>query len=104
MRLFFALCPPASGARALAQWAADVQRGAGGRATREETIHLTLAFLGEADPDRALAAARGTRGRRFGLPVETARYWRPFTSYMAGMPSEAAGRVKVQSVFPVSSS
>jgi 2'-5' RNA ligase len=37
-------------------------------------IHLTLAFLGEADSIRAPAAARRVRGRRHALPIDTARY------------------------------
>ena len=76
MRLFFALWPSRKGAHALAEWAREVQRTTGGRATREETIHLTLAFLGEADPEQAIAAAREVRGEPFGLEVDTARYWR----------------------------
>lgn len=75
MRLFFALWPPAQTARALAAWAREVQQGAGGRATAEEAIHLTLAFLGEADADRATAAARRVRGEIFELPIDTCRYW-----------------------------
>jgi 2'-5' RNA ligase len=43
--------------------------------TLAETIHLTLAFLGEADPERAGAAASGVRGARHELPIEQARYW-----------------------------
>ncbi|MDH4323198.1 MAG: RNA 2',3'-cyclic phosphodiesterase, partial [Betaproteobacteria bacterium] len=57
MRLFFACWPPAGTARALADWARSAQRECGGRATRLEHIHLTLSFLGDADPD--LARARG---------------------------------------------
>jgi len=76
LRLFFALWPPAPAARALAEWAAEVQRQSGGRATKEETIHLTLAFLGEADSDEAIAAAKGVSGNAFDLPVDAAKYWR----------------------------
>lgn len=43
--------------------------------TRADTIHLTLAFLGEADPERAAAAASGVRAPRHELPIEQARYW-----------------------------
>jgi 2'-5' RNA ligase len=75
MRLFFALWPPPESAQALAAWAREVQQHAGGRATAEETIHLTLAFLGEADPAKAIAAAQRVRGTRFDLPVDTAQYW-----------------------------
>jgi 2'-5' RNA ligase len=76
MRLFFALWPPAEAARALAQWAGEVQKVAGGRATAEETIHLTLAFLGEADPAKAVEAAQGVAGEPFDLNIEVAKYWK----------------------------
>ena len=76
MRLFFALWPPPDTAKALAAWAHEVQQQAGGRATAEETIHLTLAFLGEADPAKAIAAARRVRGTRFDLPLDTSQYWK----------------------------
>src|SRR6185503_16489495 len=37
---------------------------------------LTLAFLGEADPARATAAARRITAQPHNLPMEEARYWR----------------------------
>jgi RNA 2',3'-cyclic 3'-phosphodiesterase len=76
LRLFFALWPPAETARALGEWANEVRGRTGGRATAPDTIHLTLAFLGEAEPSRAVAAARQVHGKSFSLPVDTARYWR----------------------------
>jgi 2'-5' RNA ligase len=76
MRLFFALWPPPETARALAAWAREVQQQTGGRATAEETIHLTLAFLGDTDPAKAIAAAQRLRGARFDLPVDTSQYWK----------------------------
>jgi 2'-5' RNA ligase len=76
MRLFFALWPPAGSAKELAAWAGEVQQRSGGRATAEETIHLTLAFLGEADPAKATAAARRVRCARFDLPLDTSQYWK----------------------------
>ena len=76
MRLFFALWPPRETAQALAAWSATVQRETGGRITATENIHLTLAFLGEADPGRAAAAARSVTGRKHALPIEKARYVR----------------------------
>jgi 2'-5' RNA ligase len=75
MRLFFASWPPPAVAKALAQWAREAQRGCGGRMTREDTIHLTLAFLGEADPQGALATGRAARMRATSLPIDVARYW-----------------------------
>ena len=76
MRLFFALWPPRETAQALAGWAAEVQQRTGGKVTGTQNIHLTLAFLGEADPDKATAAARAVKARRHELPIETAKYVR----------------------------
>lgn len=76
MRLFFALWPPRATAQALAAWAAEVQTGSGGKVTVTENIHLTLAFLGDADPAAAIAAARRVKARRHHLPIETAKYLR----------------------------
>jgi type IV pilus assembly protein PilA len=69
-RLFFALWPPAETARSLYAWAGRV---AGGRRTAEANIHLTLAFLGEADEAKAAGAARRVKGEAHDLPIEQAR-------------------------------
>lgn len=74
MRLFFALWPPAEAARQLAHWAREVGKQAGGRAAREEAIHLTLEFLGEADPIQATQAARRVRGSRCEFPLQLPEY------------------------------
>ena len=76
MRLFFALWPPAKTAHALSLWAHGVHKDTGGSLTATEKIHLTLAFLGEADPDRAHNAAQRVQGRRHALPLDQARYWK----------------------------
>jgi 2'-5' RNA ligase len=77
MRLFFAAWPDAGTAEALWRWAGEARAACGGRATPKERIHLTLAFLGEADPEaaraRAEAEAVGLPGCTFRL--EQARYW-----------------------------
>lgn len=78
MRLFFAAWPPPGAAAALALWAARAQRETGGRATRAETVHLTLAFLGEVEDARvpaAAGAAREVRAPAHALPIDEARYW-----------------------------
>ena len=74
MRLFFALWPPRETAQALHRWASEVCNEAGGKLTIVENIHLTLAFLGEADPGMAIVAARRVKGRRHELPIDAARY------------------------------
>ena len=63
--VFFALWPDAAAAD-LARIAGEAARLCGGRATRQETLHLTLAFLGNLGVDRlpALAAAVDGPARR----------------------------------------
>jgi len=76
--VFFALWPPERSAARLARWARDLVSDSGGRATRQEAIHLTLAFLGEieaARADAAIAAARAVRAPAHKLLVEHAEYW-----------------------------
>jgi len=75
VRLFFALWPPPEAARALAEWARAVEKACGGRATRENSIHLTLAFLGDADPLKAGVAGRKVRAAAFDFPLDAAGYW-----------------------------
>jgi 2'-5' RNA ligase len=75
-RIFFALWPPAETAAALAQWAQVVQRDSGGRCTPEARIHLTLAFLGDADEGKAAQAAKAVAAAAHELPMEQARYWK----------------------------
>src|SRR6185503_9972246 len=57
VRLFFAAWPPPRTAAALHEWSKALR----GRATPAEKIHLTLAFLGEADLEKATAAGRAVR-------------------------------------------
>jgi RNA 2',3'-cyclic 3'-phosphodiesterase len=76
VRLFFALWPPAKTAHALAQWTNQVARDTGGTPTASDKIHLTLAFLGEADPAKAFNAAQRVLGARHVLPIDHAHYWK----------------------------
>jgi 2'-5' RNA ligase len=57
LRLFFALWPDDAARSAIAALAREVAQRAEGRPTRHETIHLTLAFLGDVEPDRVPALA-----------------------------------------------
>jgi 2'-5' RNA ligase len=97
MRLFFALWPPPETARALARWAKALP----GRAVASEKIHLTLAFLGDADPAAALAAGKAAAVAAFDLPIETAAYWRHNEIVWAG-PLQTPGPLKhlVGELFP----
>jgi 2'-5' RNA ligase len=93
MRLFFALWPPRQTALALEQWAQSVE----GRRTPGDRIHLTLAFLGEADAQKAVTAARRVQAAPFRLPLEQARYWGHNKIVWAGprqVPGELASLVE----------
>jgi 2'-5' RNA ligase len=84
MRIFFAIWPPSETAHALAEWAGEAQQKTGGKTTPEEKIHLTLAFLGETDPGRAIKAAKRVSAKAHALPIEQARYWRENNIVWAG--------------------
>jgi len=78
LRLFFAVWPPAPTAAVLAKWASQAAADTGGRAVRERSIHLTLAFLGNIGEERlpaALRAARQAQGSAHRLPIEQAKRW-----------------------------
>lgn len=78
-RLFFALWPEPDEAEALAELARQEAGQAGGRATRAETIHLTLAFLGDVAMERLpalqVAAEQMTGLAAFRLQLDRLHYW-----------------------------
>src|SRR5688500_15002761 len=94
MRLFFALWPPREAAHALAQWSREAQRQTGGRATEAAKIHLTLAFLGDADAASAIEAGARVQASPHELPIEQARFWRENRIVWAG-PRETPTPLKV---------
>ena len=64
-------------AEALHAWARTVHDDSGGRVTRIETIHLTLAFLGDVAQERLpILKSLPVKGGKFVLPIDTARYWK----------------------------
>jgi 2'-5' RNA ligase len=78
LRLFFALWPPEEAANSMHAWAEQAHSTTGGRVTRADTIHLTLAFLGEVSGDRVAAlidCARRVRGRPVELKLDEGRWW-----------------------------
>lgn len=79
LRLFFALWPDEGVRARLTDAAARLQALCGGRATRPESVHVTLAFLGYVEAERlpmieALAAQ--IRGEPFCLVLDRFDYWR----------------------------
>ena len=102
MRLFFALWPPQEVAQRLAERARSVADTFGGRPTWNETIHLTLAFLGEIPEERLsdlVQSAQTVRARPFDLDINGLGYWHHNHLIWAGVgPSEPltelAGQLK----------
>jgi RNA 2',3'-cyclic 3'-phosphodiesterase len=90
MRLFFALWPPPATAQALEDWTRKVRKQTGGKPMRAENIHLTLAFLGEADRKTAFTAAKRVRGTPHALPIEQAQHWKHNDIVWAGPRSTPA--------------
>jgi 2'-5' RNA ligase len=79
IRLFFALWPDDAVRRALAAWATALQRECGGRPTRPDNLHMTLAFLGDtalARREELKRVAGGVTPRGFELVVDQPGYWK----------------------------
>lgn len=89
-RLFFALWPAAAASAALAEAGERLHEICGGRWTRAETIHLTLAFLGEVEPERIgnlLALAGEIRAPAFGFNLTRFGWW-PHNRIVWAAPAE----------------
>jgi 2'-5' RNA ligase len=79
MRLFFALWLPIDAAEQLAEVARTTAKQFGGKPTRSETIHLTLAFLGDV-PETQLPLLQQTaqvvRAEPFVLDIDHLEFWK----------------------------
>ena len=78
-RLFLALWPDEAVARALDAAGLEAHRLCGGRRMRRDTLHLTLAFIGDVPETRlsGLVEALGAvAGEAFRLEVDKLGYWR----------------------------
>lgn len=78
-RIFFALWPDA-GTRARLEALSGKAHGVfGGRCMRADTLHMTLAFIGDVEParvDAALATGDGIRPQRaFSMTIDQLRCW-----------------------------
>lgn len=92
-RLFFALWPDDELAAALADIAGAAARRCGGRPTRRDTVHLTLAFLGDVaatDIETLVTTARRVRAAPFQLSIDRLGYWRHNRLLWAGCAPSAA--------------
>jgi len=78
-RAFFAVWPDATAAGVLHGLAANARTSCGGRLMRRETLHLTLAFLGDVSRERLAEAKRvadGIRVDAFELNLDRLGYWK----------------------------
>lgn len=77
-RLFFALWPDAGAARQLHETGRELQEVCGGRAMARETLHVTLAFLGQVPVERLPeldAIAEALTADAFDLHLDRLGYW-----------------------------
>ena len=78
MRLFFALWPPVEAAERLSGIAGSVSKRFGGKAARQDSIHLTLAFLGDVPEEqlpRLIQTAQSIHAAPFELGLDCLGYW-----------------------------
>ena len=78
MRLFFALWPPTEAAEQLAGIARSTANQFGGKPTRQETIHLTLAFMGSVPEEQLpllIQTAQIVHLAPFVLNIDSLGYW-----------------------------
>lgn len=93
-RVFFALWPDEAVRRVLGGSAQDCARRLGGRAMRPETLHLTLAFIGDVALERlpALqAVGAGVACEAFSLDLDRLGFWAHNGIVWAGSRRSPAG-------------
>lgn len=86
--------PPPAQAERLSALAGDCVHRFGGLATRQETIHLTLAFLGEVPEallPELLTRVTAVRTRGFDLCIDRLGYWRHNRLLWAGCTESPEG-------------
>jgi 2'-5' RNA ligase len=90
-RLFFAVWPDEAATKALHDAAREAHVSCGGRLMRRESLHLTLAFLGEIPAGRwidATAAAADIAVAPFTVMLDRVEYWKHNRILWAGGESE----------------
>lgn len=98
VRVFFALWPDDGLRSGLHRAAVDGARRFGGRAMQAETLHLTLAFIGDVPVDdlpKLHEAAAGVEGRGFRLTLDRLGFWAHNRILWAGSRGAAAGLTRL---------
>jgi len=79
VRLFFALWPDDEVRARLTRWSRELHALCGGRATRPENLHVTLAFLGSVEEARVAEVERAAgevAPRAVSLVLDLPGYWK----------------------------
>ncbi len=79
MRLFFALWPDDEVRAGLERWSRELHALCGGRTTRPENLHVTLAFLGSVEEARVAEVERAAgevAPRAVSLVLDQPGYWK----------------------------
>ena len=79
MRLFFALWPDDAVRAELARWSRELHALCGGRTTRPENLHVTLAFLGGVEEARVAEVERAAgevAPKTVSLVLDQPGYWK----------------------------
>ncbi len=90
MRLFFALWPDDAVRAELARWSRELHALCGGRTTRPENLHVTLAFLGGVEDARVAEverAASEVAPKAVSLVLDQPGYWKKNRIAWAGASS-----------------
>ena len=79
VRLFFALCPDDAVRAELVRWSRELHALCGGRTTRPENLHVTLAFLGGVEDARVAEVERAAgevAPKVVSLVLDQPGYWK----------------------------
>ena len=90
LRVFFALWPEPDVAARLDKLGAEAHAACGGRRTRRDTLHMTLAFIGDIDAARVpglIAAADAVAVEPFSVCIDRIGSWRHNRIAWAGVGS-----------------
>lgn len=97
-RVFFAFWPDAPARARLEALARDAAQALGGRAMRADSLHVTLAFIGEVDDtrcDRLREIGDAVRAPAFRMTLDRCGLWRHNGIFQAGCHEAPSGEARL---------